>query len=127
MDKWKNIQINRQNIETETERAILFNCPHKSNFDGWVFWHPSKLVRDGKHSHAVSVSYNDEFQFNLKKFGKNKNLLGECKISVAEFEDMFNVMDKNIIEKKEKDPYEKHIPQPIEDKGDATVDPSLMR
>lgn len=97
---WKNININKQNIKADTGRAILINCSHKSEYDGWSFWHPAKLVRDGKHSNAVSISYTDDFTFNLKKYGNgkwNKNtIIDEKVIGVEEFEKAFGVMDENI-------------------------------
>lgn len=97
---WKNIQINKQNIQHDTGRTVLINCPHKSNYDGYSFWHPSKLIRDGKHSYAVSLSYTKEFKFKLLKYGKgkwnSKQVISEKEIDVEEFEEMFGVMNENI-------------------------------
>lgn len=101
---WKNLQINIQNIAHETDRAILINCPHKSDYDGYQFWHPSKLVRRGSHSYAKSIGYTDDFTFTLRKMGKGKHnfkdVIAEKQIGVAEFERMFGVMSENITEPK---------------------------
>ena len=101
---WKNLNINKQNIETETAKAVLIKMPKKSRYDGYKFWHPSKLVRNGRHSNAVSVGYTDDFTFKLKKFGNGKynkfDVLDEIEISAEQFEQAFEVMDENIVARK---------------------------
>jgi hypothetical protein len=98
---WKNININKQNIEAKTERSVLINMPHKSDYDGYSFWHPAKLVRKGRHSNAVSIGYTDEFKFKLKKYGKGRynqsEVIREKEINAEEFEKAFGVMNENII------------------------------
>ena len=95
--KWKNIQINVQNVETETGKATLIKMPNKSNYAGYKFWHPSKLIRNGRNSYALSVSYNDTFKFKLFKNGKGKynsfDKIDEIEISVEEFEEAFGCME----------------------------------
>ncbi len=97
---WKNININIQNIKADTGKAVLIAMPHNSDYDGFEFWHPKKLVRSGKHSYAVSIGYTDEFTFKLKKYGKGKwnrnEVIDEQEIDVEEFEMSFGVMDENI-------------------------------
>lgn len=97
---WKNIQINKQNIDFETGRATLIKCPNNSDYAGWKFWHPSKLIRTGKNSYALSLGYTDDFKFKLFKNGNgkwNKNeVIAEKEISIAEFENMFRIMNENI-------------------------------
>jgi hypothetical protein len=111
---WKNININTNLIKTETEKAVLFKMPHNSKYDGYVFWHSSKLVRNGRHSAAVSVGYTEEFQFNLKKYGNGvynrREVISEKTIGVSEFEEAFGIIDKNISKKEFKNPYETHKP-----------------
>ena len=95
--KWKNIQINVQNVETETGKATLIKMPNKSNYAGYKFWHPSKLIRNGRNSYALSVSYNDTFKFKLFKNGKGKynkfDVIDGLEISVEEFEEAFGCME----------------------------------
>lgn len=67
---WHKITISENNIEASTNKAVLIKMKHNSNFDGFVFWHPKKLVREeGK---MLTFSFNDEFKFNLKKYGQGK-------------------------------------------------------
>lgn len=67
---WYKIEISANNIEASTDKAVLIKMKHNSNFDGFVFWHPKKLVREeGK---MFTFSFNDEFKFNLKKYGQGK-------------------------------------------------------
>ena len=127
MAEWKSIQINIQNIETRIEKAVLINCPQKSKYSGYSFWHPSKLIRDGKHSYAVSLSYTDEFEFTLHKYGKNKTILGEIKIRSQELEAVFGVMNENISAPKHKDEFEVHVPREITSPVEVTVDENLRR
>ena len=93
---WKNIQINVQNIETETEKATLIKMPKNSRYAGYKFWHPSKLVRYGSNSYSRSLGYTDEFTFKLLKFGKGKHnkfdVIDEIEIDVEEFEAAFECM-----------------------------------
>lgn len=94
---WKNIQINIQNIEAETGKATLIKMPNNSNYAGYKFWHPSKLIRNGNNSYAKSLGYTNEFTFKLKKFGNGKwnkfDVIDEIEISVEEFEEAFNCME----------------------------------
>ena len=66
MKEWKNIEINVQNIDFNTEKSVLIKMPHNSDYDGYKFWHPSKLVRNGSNSYAVKIGYTDDFIFKLK-------------------------------------------------------------
>ena len=97
---WKNIEINTNQIEHDTGRASLIKCPNKSCYKGYMFWHPSKLIRSGKHSASVSLGYTEEFTFTLKKYGNGKHnkseVLDEVIINYEEFEDMFDETNNNI-------------------------------
>ena len=101
MSNWKNININTNLIETETDKAVLFKMPHNSNYNGYVFWHPSKLVRSGRHSASVSVGYTDDFRFKLKEYRKGKynwkNVISEIEIGATEFEEAFRKTNENIV------------------------------
>lgn len=94
---WKNIEINIQNIETDTGKATLIKMPNKSKYAGYKFWHPSKLVRYGSNSYARSLGYTDDFKFKLFKNGNGKynkfDKISEIEISVEEFEEAFDCMN----------------------------------
>ena len=111
---WKNININKNNIKNDTGRAVLIAMPHSSSYDGYVFWHPSQLVRDGRNSASVSIGYNDEFKFHLKKYGKGKtnykDVLDEVELDSSEFEEEFGIINENITAPAYKDDYETHKP-----------------
>lgn len=116
--EWKNININKQQVETSTAKAVLIKMPNNSNYKGYMFWHPVKLVRDSKHRNALSIGYNDNFIFNLIKSGKgkyNKNsIISEQKIGVEDFEDAFEVTNKNISAHQFKSDFETYKPQNID-------------
>lgn len=118
MANWKNININTNQIKAETGKAVLIAMPHNSDYDGYVFWHTSKLIRNGRHSASVSLGYTDDFTFTLKKYGKgrynSREVIDEKVIDVEEFENAFGVVDENITEKEIKNPYETHKPQTVE-------------
>lgn len=115
---WRSININKQNIIADTGRAILIACPHNSEYDGFCFWHTSKLVREGRNKNAVSISYNEDFTFYLKKYGKGKynsrDILDERQLGYDELEEVFGVMNENISAPKNKTVYETHKPKEIE-------------
>lgn len=111
---WKNININKQNIKAETSKSILIAMPHKSDYDGYQFWHPSKLVREGRNSNSVSIGYTEDFTFRLKKYGKDNKILDEDEISASDFEEAFGIMDENIIAKQPENEYETHKPDILE-------------
>ncbi|MGN0805337.1 MAG: hypothetical protein ACI4MS_08140 [Candidatus Coproplasma sp.] len=89
-----------------------------------MFWHSAKLVREGRHGGAVSISYTEDFVFNLKKYGKNRDVLDEIQLGYDELEYVFGVMDENINAPTFKSEYETHKPEPKEAetiKADASL------
>ena len=91
MADWKNININKNLIIHDTGKSTLIAMPHKSDYDGWEFWFPSKLVREAfNKKDAVNIGYNDDFIFHLK------NCYTEKDIDVKEFERAFCVVAGNI-------------------------------
>lgn len=94
---WKNIEINLQNVESNNGKSALIKMPNKSEYAGYKFWHPSKLVRSGSNGYAVSLGYTDEFKFKLKKYGNGRynkfDVINEIEIGVEEFEKAFNCME----------------------------------
>ena len=126
---WKNININKNLIKTDTGRAVLIALPHNSKYDGYSFWHPSKLVRNGKHSAAVSIGYTDDFTFNLKKYGKGRynssDVIDELQLSAGDMEAVFGVVGENINAPVYKNPYETRKPAELTPEA-VTADESLI-
>lgn len=126
---WRSININKNLIKAETKKAVLISMPHNSKYDGYVFWHTSKLVRQGRHSAAVSISYMEDFTFTLKKYGKGKHnsrdVINEEVIGVKEFEKVFNVINENITSHTVENPFETHKPQELA-ATEVTADESLI-
>ena len=114
---WKEININSNLIKRETGRAVLIALPHNSEYNGYSFWFPSKLVKKGKNSAAVSLSYTDDFSFRFVKHGKgryNRNeVIDEIPIAADEFEAIFETVDSNITSSAVKNPYETHKPKEL--------------
>lgn len=94
---WRTININNQNIIKCSGKAVLIACPHNSRLNGFEFWHPSKLIKNGESKNQVSISYTDDFIFKLKKFGKGKynkfKIVEEKDATSAEIEDAFECMN----------------------------------
>lgn len=93
---WKSININKNNIKRETDRAVLIAMPNSSSYSDYVFWHPAKLIREGRNSAAVSFSFTSDFTFTIRKYSKRFNLLDEQSLSADEMEEAFGVINKNI-------------------------------
>lgn len=126
---WRSININKQNIKAETDKAVLIALPHNSDYDGWCFWHSSKLVREGRNSNAVTISYTEDFTFYLKKYGKGKynsrDVIDEAQLGYDELEEIFGVMNENISAPAYKSDYETHKPAKVE-ATEQTADESLI-
>lgn len=84
MTTWKKILFNIQNIETETEKAVLINLPHNSNYDGWKLWIGKKLIKEGSHSYTRSILCTESFTFKIIRDGDEKTL------TANELEEVFN-------------------------------------
>lgn len=116
--EWKNLNINKQNIELQTARAVLIKMPNNGNYKGYKFWHPAKCVRNGRNSNAVSLGYTDNFTFKLFKNGKGNNnkfeKVDEIILSTEGLEEAFETMDENIKAQKEEkieNEFETHVPK----------------
>ena len=60
MADWKNININKNLLKVDNGKSTLIAMPHKSDYDGWEFWFPSKLVRESfRRKDAVNIAYTD--------------------------------------------------------------------
>lgn len=94
---WKNIEINNQNIETDTGKSVLIKMPNKSKYAGYKFWYPSKLIKKGSNNYSVTLCYTNEFKFALKKYGNGKynkfKVIDEITISAVELEEIFECME----------------------------------
>lgn len=102
MSLWKTTYCNENQIKAETKKAVLVAMPSKSEYKGYAFWHPSKLVQNGKASCSVKLMYTDCFEFRLKKYGQGKNnkysVVSEDTITAAELEEAFSsvyISEKN--------------------------------
>lgn len=126
---WRAININKQNIKAEMDKAVLIACPHNSEYDGFCFWHTSKLVREGRNSNTVQIIYTEDFTFYLKKYGKGKynsrDVIDEVQLAYDELEEIFGVMNENISAPAYKSDYETHKPAEIK-ATEQTADESLI-
>ena len=97
MTEWKTIKFNVQNIQYETAKAVLIKMPNNSDYKGYVFWLPSKLVRViGGNGYQCSFSYTEAFEFNLKKTSRDGKVLDEVVLSASEMEEAFEVVNEAI-------------------------------
>lgn len=108
--KWRSFTVSTNNIEVSTVKAVLIKMPHKSDYDGFVFWHPAKLVREGDYLYSKKVSYTDDFEFRLFKKGNGRfnynTKIAEKTISAAEMRNAMKMMEITKL-----DPYELHKPE----------------
>ncbi len=98
---WRTLEINSQNIKARTEKAVLIKCPNKSQYAGYSFWHPAKLVKEGSNSYANEIVYNENFKFKLLKYGQgrynSREIIDSIEIDYEELENAFS--NTNIVEK----------------------------
>lgn len=112
---WKTFNINRNQIEHETERAVLIKMPNKGRYAGWTFWWPKKLVKEGPNRAAVTIVYNpmmSEFKV-FKSSPKTFKRLGEDTLSADDILEEFEVTNDNISAPEKFTPYteEKKAPK----------------
>lgn len=91
---WKTIQFNKQNIEYETNKAMLIKLPQNSNYKGYKFWHPSKLVREMKKGkgYFLTLSYTDDFNFKIFKTDKRGKKITEETVDGEEIALQFGML-----------------------------------
>lgn len=113
---WKGVEIRESLILRETERSALIAMPRFSNYDGFIFWHPLKLVR--REYGIVSLRYTDDFQFRLQKHKKTRKgqwkLVDEVMLTAEEMVDILTQEEPLI-----------YTPKPLEPEH-ATADENLI-
>ena len=133
---WYKINFNALNIEHETTRATLIKMPKNSNYAGYCFWHPKKLIRENEigKGYFLTFSFDENFKFKLQKYSKSKykkELLDEVVLDFEEIMNEFEAGDttiKNIEKQKEeaeKITYEVIKPEKIENQ-EVEIDPELI-
>lgn len=113
---WKGIAINESLILRKTERSMLIAMPRFSDYSGYTFWHPLKLVRC--EYGIVFLRYTDDFQFRLQKREKTRKgqweLTDEVTLTAKEIEDVLSEEEPLI-----------YTPKPLEPE-EAIADESLV-
>ena len=96
MKKWKKVNICENQIETRTAKAVLVKMPRSSEYKGFMFWLPRKLVKESEYMRGYELLYTDSFTFDLFKSGKGKTnkyeKIAQERIDVEEFENAFKVV-----------------------------------
>lgn len=126
---WKKIKFNNQNIETETGKAVLIKLPNNSNYKGWMFWHPAKLVRDeGGKGYFKSFSYTKDFDFKIFKADKNYNKINEKHIDYEEMEEIFKIVNEKISSSTQKEDSYLFVNNPTKiEWDDVLIDKDLLK
>ena len=94
---WHKVYFNSQNIEHDTAKAVLIKMPNKSEYAGYKFWHPTKLVREeGGKGYHMSFSFTEEFEFTLRKYGQNRQVTAEKIIGWDEMLEAFEQVNEQI-------------------------------
>lgn len=95
--KFLSVNINKNQIGTATGRAYLIKMPHNSDYDGFTFWFPQKLVDEGRHDEALRLCIPVSFNFHLKKTSaKTFKTLDEAELNAYELVEQFRQTDESI-------------------------------
>lgn len=123
---WKSIKFYKQNIEYRTDKAVLIKMPNISNYAGYAFWHPVKLVRTiGGNGYFMSFSYTDNFEFNIFKLG-NKTARKQS-VSVEDIEEAFELMNDKIRCDTDHDDSYLIVTEPTKINKDVSIIEELMK
>lgn len=95
--KYLNININRNQVKLSTGRALLIAMPHNSDYDGFTFWFPEKLVDKGRHDEAIRLCIPVSFEFKLRRTSpKTFKVLAEEELNAYQLVEQFRQTDENI-------------------------------
>lgn len=129
-DPWHRIPVNVQNICYQTEKAFLIAMPHSSDYDGFKFWYPKKLVREGSHAYEVTLSVSDDMEITLRRTSeKTRQVLAEEVVGAEELLEAFGqhhgvTESMRVRMSSDKVKTVKHEPaplEPVEVEADATL------
>lgn len=81
---WLKTEINKNQIQRETARALFINCSHNSKYDGWGFWLPKSLLREGSHSASLTILLPNDFKIELIRKSRRQNIAAEECIQIFE-------------------------------------------
>lgn len=83
--KWKKVQLDNDCVVKKYEKGTMFRMPQGSEYAGYIFFHPNKLVKDGTKTGDLlsdtsetckDLVYSEEYKFNLKKDDMTVELTG---------------------------------------------------
>lgn len=95
--QYLNININRNQVKLSTGRALLVKMPHNSDYDGFTFWFPQKLVDEGRHDEALRLVIPVGFSFTLKRISdKTRAVLDEAELNAYQLVEQFRQTDESI-------------------------------
>lgn len=114
--EWKRFTIQNNNVKFSTEKATLIKMPNNSEYKGFVFWHPSKIVKSGYYNGALDILFTDDFVFHLKKYGSGRfnqrEVLEQVDITAEDMVLIFKDVSDNFDSEEVVDLV--HIPEPVE-------------
>lgn len=111
MAEWKSIIFKEKFVKKSGEKASLIICPYQSKYEGYSFWHPTKLIYTTNKPGILTLRYTDEFEFRLTKCGYFGNKVGDpMKVTAAEIAALDWGSD---VDESELNPYETHKPEPL--------------
>ena len=92
--EWQSVTIRSNQIKYNTGRAILVKCPNGSEYAGYCFFHPAKLIRRNyRNQSEYSLSFTDNFEFHLEKKGQGrynfKDVIAEATLSASELKKLY--------------------------------------